>query len=74
MMGITSNGYSIVLPEESFAFAAEPERGCELKALGISARGDNTCPDIRTWVEGEKEDAPILEPCPKMDGLSQRSP
>ena len=63
-MGITSNGCSAVLPKESFAFAVEPERGCELKALGISVRGDNTCPDIRTWVEGEEEDVPNFETLP----------
>ena len=51
VMGITSNGCSTVLPKESFAFAAEPERDCKLKVLGISAGGDNTCPGIRTWVE-----------------------
>ena len=75
VMGITSNGCSTVLPKESFAFATEPERGYELEALGISVGDDNTCPGIRTWVEGEEEDAPpISELCPNPDGLSQRSP
>ena len=58
MMGKTSNGRSTVLPEESFAFAVEPEQDCKLKVLGISAGGDNTCPGIRSWVEGEEEGAP----------------
>ena len=64
-MGITSNGCSVVLPEESFAFVAEPERGCELKALGISVGGGNTCPDIQMWVEGEEEDAPNFGTLPQ---------
>ena len=57
MMGMTANGCSTALPEEPFSFAAEPERGCELKALGTSAGGDTTCPGVRTWEEGEEEDA-----------------
>ena len=58
MIGMASNGDSTTLPEESFAFAAEPERDCELGALGTSAGGGNTCPNTRTWVEGEEEDVP----------------
>ena len=58
VMGMTSNDCSTALPEEPFAFAAEPERVCKLKALGTSDGGDNTCPGIRAWVEGEEEDAP----------------
>ena len=65
VMGITSNDYSTVLPEESFSFTAEPKRGCQLKALGISAGGDNTCPDIQTWVEGEEKDAPNFGTLPQ---------
>ena len=79
MMGMTANGCSTALPEEPFAFAAEPKRGCELnfafaeepgrgcelKALGTSAGGGNTCPDIRAWVEGEKEDAPNFGTLPQ---------
>ena len=57
MMGMTFNGCSTALPEEPFTFAAEPERGYELKTLGTSVGGDNTCPGIRAWVEGEEEDA-----------------
>ena len=44
VIGITSNEGSAALPEESLAFAAEPERGCELGALGTSAGGSDTCP------------------------------
>ena len=69
VMGITSNGCSTVLPEESFAFAAEPERGCELKSLGILAEGDNSYPGIRMWVEGKEEDAPNFGTLPQ-DGRS----
>ena len=58
VIGMTSNRCSAVLPEESFSFAAKPERGCELRALGTLAGGDNTCPGIRTWAEEEEEDAP----------------
>ena len=65
MMGMTSNGCSAVLPEESFAFAAEPEQGFELRALGTSAGGDNNCPGTRTWVEGEEEDAPSFGTLPQ---------
>ena len=65
VIGMTSNGCSAALPEESFAFAAEPKRGCELRALGTSAGGYNTCPGIRTWVEGEEEDAPSFGTLPQ---------
>ena len=68
-MGMTANGCSIALPEEPFAFVAEPERGCELEALVTSTGGDNTCPGIRTWVEGEEEDAPNFGTLPQ-DGRS----
>ena len=64
MIGMTSNGCSTALPEESLAFATEPERGYEVRALGTSAEGDNTCPDIRMWVEGEEEDAPSFRNLP----------
>ena len=64
VIGMTSNGCSAALQEESFVFAVEPERGCELGALGTSAGGGNTCPSIRTWVEEEKEDAPSFETLP----------
>ena len=66
MIGITSNDCSIALPEESFAFAVEPERGCELRALGTSAGDDNTCLSSRTWVEGKEEDAPSLGTLPRV--------
>ena len=65
VMGITSNDCSTTLPEEPFAFAAELEWGCELKALGTSVRGDNTCPGIRTWIKGEEEDAPNFGTLPQ---------
>ena len=65
MIGITSNGGSIALPEESLAFAAEPERGCELGALGTSDGGGNTCPSTRTWAEGEEEDVPNFRTLPQ---------
>ena len=74
MMGMTASGCSTALLEEPFAFAADLEQDCELEALKTSAGGDNICPGVRTWVEGEEEDAPISEPCPKSVGLSQRSP
>ena len=67
VIGMTSNGCSAALPEESFAFATEPERGYKLKALGTSARGDNTCPGTRTWVEGEEEDAPSFGTLPQAE-------
>ena len=56
VMGMTSNGGSTALPEESLAFEAEPERGCELEALGTLDEGGITCPHTWTWVEGEEED------------------
>ena len=65
VIGMTCNGCSAALPEESLAFTAKPERGCELRALGTSAGGDNTYPDIRTWVEGEEEDAPSFGTLPQ---------
>ena len=66
MIGMTSNGYSAALPEESFAFTAEPDRGCELRALGTSTKGDNACPGTRMWVEGEEEDAPSFGTLPQV--------
>ena len=65
MRGMTSNGRSTALPEESFALAAEPERGHELRALGTSVGADDTCPGTRTWVEGEEEDAPNFGTLPQ---------
>ena len=54
-MGITSNGGSAALPEESLALAAEAERGCTPGALGTSVGDGNTCPCTRTWAEGNEE-------------------
>ena len=65
VMGMTSNGCSTALLEEPFAFAVEPERVYELKALRTLAGGDNTYPDIRAWVEGEEEDAPNFGTLPQ---------
>ena len=62
---MTSNGCSAALPEESFAVAPEPERDCELRALGTLAGGDNTCLGTQTWVEGEEEDAPSFKTLPQ---------
>ena len=73
-MGITSNGGSAALPEKSLAFVIEQERSCELGALGTSARGGNTCPYTRTWVEGDEEDIPTSRFYPKLGGPSQGSP
>ena len=58
VIGMTSNGGSTALPEESLAFAAEPEQGCELGALGTSDEGGITYPSTWTWAEGEEEDVP----------------
>ena len=43
-IGITYNGGLAALPEESLAFAAEAERGCELGALSTSTRDGIACP------------------------------
>ena len=53
MMGMTASGCSTALPEELFAFAADLEWDCELKALGTSTGGGNICLGVRTGVEGE---------------------
>ena len=66
MIGMTSNGCLAALSKESFAFAAEPERGYELKALGTSAGGEKTSPGTQTWVEGEAEDAPSFGTLPQV--------
>ena len=58
VIGMTSNGGSAALLEESLAFATEPERGCELGALGTLDGGGNICPSTLTWAEGEEEDVP----------------
>ena len=65
MMGMTSNGGSAALPEESLAFTAKPERGCELRALGTSDEGSNTCLSTRTWMESEEEDDPNFRTLPQ---------
>ena len=64
VIGITSNGGSVALPEESLTFAAEPEQDYELRALGTSAGGSDTCPCTQTWVEGDDEDIPNLGTLP----------
>ena len=66
MMGMTASGCSTALPEEPFAFATDLERDCKLEALGTSARGGNICPDVRTGVEGEEEDAPNFRTLPQV--------
>ena len=63
-MGITSNGGSVALPEESLALVAEAERGCELGALWTSAKDGDICPCARTWAEGDEEDVPNLGALP----------
>ena len=65
VIGITSNRGSAALPEESLAFAAEPEQGYELGALGTSAGGSDTCPYTQAWVEGDDEDVPNLGTLPQ---------
>ena len=65
VIGMTSNGCSAALPEESFAFTIEPEWGYELRALRTSAGGDNTRPGTRTWLEREEEDAPSFGTLPQ---------
>ena len=65
VIGMTFNGGSTALPEESLAFAAEPEQGYELGALGTSDGGGNTCTNTRTWAEGEEEDVPNFETLPQ---------
>ena len=65
VMGMTSNGGLTALPEESLAFAAETERGCELRALETSGEGGITCPRTRTWAEGEEEDDPNFGTLPQ---------
>ena len=74
VIGITSNGGSTALPEESLAFAAKPKQNCELGALGTSAGGSDTCLYTRTSVEGDDEDIPNSGLCPKPDDPSQESP
>ena len=64
VIGITSNGGAAAFPKESFAFVAEPERSCELRALGTSAGGNDTCPCTRVWLEDDDEDVPNLGTLP----------
>ena len=65
VIGITSNGGSAALPEKSLVFAAEPERGCELGALGTLVGGSDTYPCTQAWVEGDDEDVPNLGTLPQ---------
>ena len=65
VMGMTSNGGSAALLEESLAFPANPERGYELGALGTSDKDVITCPSTRTWAEGEEEDDPNFGTLPQ---------
>ena len=74
MIGMTSNGGSAALPEESLAFAAEPERGCELGALGASDGGGNTCPTHGRGRKVRKKTSPTSGLYPRTGGPSQESP
>ena len=56
-MGMIANDCSTALPEGPFSFAADLERGYELKTLGTSTKGDGAYSEFWTWVDGEKEDA-----------------
>ena len=67
MMGMTVNGCSTALPEGPFAFAVDPERGCELKTLGALAGGNSVCSSFQTWVDGEEEDAPNFKTLTEAD-------
>ena len=40
VMGMTASGCSTAPPKGPFTFAADPERGCELKTVGASTGGD----------------------------------
>ena len=71
-MGITSNGGSTALPEESLALIAKAERGCAPGAFGTSAGDGNTCPYSRTWAEGDEEDVPNLGALPQARWLFSR--
>ena len=64
VIGITSNGGATAFLKESLAFVAEPERSCELGALGTLAGGSDTCPYTWVWVEGDDEDVPNLRTLP----------
>ena len=65
VMGMTASSCSTALPKEPFTFATDLERDCELQALRTSVGGNNICPDVRTWVEGEEEDAPNFGTLPQ---------
>ena len=71
-IGITSNGGSAALPEESLAFAAEAERGYELGALGTSTGDANVFPYTWTWAEGDEEDVLNLGALPQEGWLFSR--
>ena len=58
VIGMTANGCSTAPPQGPFAFAADPERNCELKTLGTSAGSDSAYSGFRTWVDGEEEGTP----------------
>ena len=67
VIDITSNGGSTTFPEESLAFATEPEWSCKLGALGTSAGGSDTYPDTQAWVEGDDKDVPNLGTLPQVE-------
>ena len=71
-IGITSNGDSTALPEESLAFAVKAERGWELGALGTSAQDGNVGPCTWTLAKGDEEDVPNLEALPQAGWLFSR--
>ena len=63
-IGITSNGGSAALLEESLAFTTKTEKGCELGALGTSTGDGDACPCTWTWAKGDEEDVPNLGALP----------
>ena len=73
-MGITSNGGSTTLPEESLAFAAEAKRSYELGALGTSPEVAILDPALGHGHRVMKKTSSTSGLYPRPDGPSKGSP
>ena len=72
-IGITSNGGTAALPEESLALAAEAKRGCEPGALWTSTEDGNTAPTLGHGRRAMKKTSPTSGSYPRSDGSFQGS-
>ena len=74
IMGMTSNGGSAALPEESLTFAAETERGWELGLSEPQTKAASPAPALGRGQKVKKKTTPTSGLYPRMGCPSQESP